>query len=144
MESKMKINFTKKQYDTLLELVQLGHSITAMNDDTAYESRFMELIQYVMSFAKDFGYDGVLYNQENQMFDVTDELEQQIQRTIDEYEDMVFWDKLVYYMARRDFEKEMAQNPIEEEAAFQRLIEIEEKYHEYFEKHGVEHVKIEK
>ena len=78
------------------------------------------------------------------MYGLTAEHEQEIQRVIDEYEDMVFWDKLVYYMARRDFTTEMTIKPLEEEAAFQRLIEIEEKYHHYFEKHGIQYLKIEK
>ena len=39
---------------------------------------------------------------------------------------------------------EMTQQPLEEETAFQRLIEIEEKYHHYFEKHGIQYIKIEK
>ena len=138
----MKINFTKKQYDTLLELVHLGNGITSFNDDTANDS--VEIVQYLLSFAKDFDDEGVLYDPQDQMFDLTVEREQEIQRSIDEYEDMVFWDKLVYYMARRDFKTEMVEQPLEEEAAFQRLIEIEEKYHEYFEKHGVQYLKIEK
>ena len=58
------------------------------------------------------------------MYDVTVEREQEIQQVIDEYEDMVFWDKLAYYLARRDFKTEMTQQPLEEEAALQRLIEL--------------------
>lgn len=140
----MKINFTKKQFDTLLELVQLGFSITSFNERTANESQYVEMVQYLMSFTEDFEYEGVLYNQVEQMYDLTVEREQEIGRTISEYEDMVFWDKLVYYMARRDFKTEMVRQPLDEDTAFQRLIDIEEKYHEYFEKYGVEHLKIEK
>ena len=59
-------------------------------------------------------------------------------QVIDEYEDMVFWDKLAYYLARRDFKAEMTRQPLEEDAAFQRLLEIEEEYHQYFEKHSLQ------
>ena len=31
----MKINFTKKQYETLLKMVQLGYWITSSNDETS-------------------------------------------------------------------------------------------------------------
>lgn len=140
----MKINFTKKQFETLLEMVQLGYCITASNDQMVDESKFAEMEQYLMSFAKEFDYEKVLYNPHEKNFGLTVESEQELQQVIDEYEEMVFWDKLVYYMARRDFKTEMTQQPLAEEAALQRLIDIEEKYHKYFEKNGVQYLKIEK
>lgn len=140
----MKINFTKNQFNTLLDMVQLGYCITASIDKTTNESKFIEMEQYLMSFAKDFNYEDVLYDPTENVYDLTVEREQEIHELIDEYEDMVFWDKLVYYMARRDFKTEMTQKPLAEEAAFQRLIEIEEKYHKYFEENGVQFLKIEK
>ncbi len=138
----MKINFTKKQYDTLLEMVQLGYCMTSSNKEKANESKYFEMEQYLMSVAEDFGYEGVQYDSQENMYGLTGECEQDIQQSIDEYEDMVFWDKLVYYMARRDFTAEMTIQPLEDEAAFQRLIEIEEKYHQYFEEYGIQYIKI--
>ena len=140
----MKINFSKKQFETLIEMLELGYCITSSNEQTANESKFTEMEQYLLSFAEDFDFEDVLYDSQNQMYGLTVEREQEIHQVINEYEDMVFWDKLVYYMARRDFTNEMTAKPLNEEAAFQRLIEIQEKYHHYFEKHGVQYLKIEK
>ena len=36
----MKINFSKKQYDTLLEMIQLGYFITSSNEETGNESKY--------------------------------------------------------------------------------------------------------
>ena len=140
----MKINFSKQQFDTLLEMMELGYLVTSSNDQTGNESKFIEMEQYLMSFAKDFEVEDVLYDSQNQLYGLTAEREQEIQRVINEYEDLVFWDKLVYYLARRDFTNEMTAKPLDEETAFQRLIEIQEKYHHYFEKHGIQYLKIEK
>lgn len=140
----MKINFTKQQYDTLLEMVQLGYFITFSNEATANDSKYVEMEQYLLSFAEDFNHEGVLYDSQDKMYSISVEHEQEIQQIIDEYEDMVFWDKLVYYLARRDFTKEMTEQPVEDEAALQHLIEMEDKYHKHFEKHGVKYLMIDK
>lgn len=140
----MKINFSKKQFDTLIEMMEIGYSVTLSNEQTANESKFAEMEQYLMSFAEDFDNEDILFDPQNQRYGLTIEREQDIHQAINEYEDMVFWDKLVYYMAKRDFTTEMTLKPLAEEAAFQRLVEIQEKYHHYFEKHGIQYLKIDK
>jgi hypothetical protein len=140
----MNINFTKEQYETLLKMVQLGFWVTSSNEDTSDQSAFSEMEQYLMSFAKEFDCEGIEYDDEYRMYDVTVEREQEIHQVINKYEDMVFWDKLAYYLAKRDFKAEMTRQPLEEDAAFQRLLELEEEYHQYFEKHGLEQVIIDK
>jgi hypothetical protein len=140
----MNIHFTKEQYETLLKMVQLGFWVTSSNEDTSDQHAFSDLEQYVMSFAKEFDVEGIEYDQHYQTYDVTVERERALHRVIDEYEDMVFWDKLAYYLARRDLTAELTRQPLEEEAAFQRLLQLEEEYHHYFEKHGLQYVKIDK
>ncbi len=140
----MNINFTKEQYETLLKMVQLGFWVTSSNEDTSDQHAFSDMEQYVMSFAKEFDVEGVEYDGQYGVYDITIERERELHGAIDAYEDMVFWDKLAYYLARRDFKAEMTRQPLEEDAAFQRLLELEEEYHQYFEKHGLEQVIIDK
>ena len=141
----MKINITKKQYETLLKMVQYGFWVTSAKDEDPHQrDEFSEMEQYLMSFAKDFDFEGVEYDSQYQVYDLTVEQEEEIHQVIDQYEDMVLWDKLAYYLARRDFAAELTEQELSEEEAFNRLIELEEEYHLHFEKHGLQHIKIEK
>ena len=137
----MKINFTKKQYDTLIKLVQYGYWITS---DMKKNEEFSELEQYLSSFAKDFGMKGIEFVEEYGIYDVSRELEEEIHEVIDEYEEGVFLDKLAYHMARKEFAKESKLKEYNQEEAFLRVLELEEKYHQYIEENGLEHLKMEK
>ena len=138
----MEINFTKKQYETMLKMIQFGYWITSSIEEDSEKSEFGDMEQYLMSFAKDFDFDGVTYDSQYQVYDLTVERDEEMQQVLVEYEDMVFWDKLAYYLAKRDFAAEMTQQVWSEEDAFKRIIELEEKYHRHFEKHGVQQIKI--
>lgn len=140
----MKINFTKKQYETLMKLLQYGYWVTSSNDAENEQAEFSDMEQYLMSFAKDFDFAGVEYDSQYQMYDLTVEHEEEIHQVIDKYEDMVFWDKLAYYLARRDLTTEWTHQPLNEEDSLKRIIELEEEYHHYFENHGLQHIKIDK
>ena len=137
----MKINFTKKQYDTLIKLVQYGYWITS---DSENNEKFSELEQYLNSYAKDFDVKGIEYVEEYGIYDISRELEGEIHEVIDEYEEGVFLDKLAYHMARKEFAKESKLKEFNQEEAFLRVLELEEKYHLYIEENGLEHLKIEK
>lgn len=140
----MNISMTNKQYETLLKLVQYGSWMTAARDIESEQMEYHELEQHVLSFANDFGAEGITFDAQYQLYDVSVERERDVQQVIDEYEEMVFWDKLAYYLARRDLTAELAQQPVSEEEASTRLIELEESYHEYFEENGVQHLRIDK
>ena len=137
----MKINFSKKQYDTLIKLVQYGYWITS---DSENNEKFSELEQYLNSYAKDFDVKGIEYVEEYGIYDISRELEGEIHEVIDEYEEGVFLDKLAYHMARKEFAKESKLKEFNQEEAFLRVLELEEKYHLYIEENGLEHLKIEK
>lgn len=137
----MKINFTKKQYDTLIKLVQYGYWITS---DSENNEKFSELEQYLNSYAKDFDVRGIEYVEEYGIYDLNRELEEEIHKVIDKYEEGVFLDKLAYHMARKEFAKESKLKEFNQEEAFLRVLELEDKYHLYIEENGLDHLKIEK
>lgn len=137
----MQINFTKKQYETLLKLIEYGQWITSSQEVVGEDYNEME--QYILSYAKEFHFEGVRFNKESQVYDLMAESKKEMDQVINEYEDMVFWDKLAYYLARRDFSKESSNKEYSQEEVFQRLLELEDKYHIHFENHGLRYVKIE-
>ncbi|MEY9867725.1 hypothetical protein ABIE66_003104 [Peribacillus sp. B2I2] len=136
----MKINFTKKQYETLFKMVQYGYWVAS---DTENNKEFSEMEQYLNSFAKDFGMEGVQYVKEYEIYDLSKELEDQLHEVIDEYEEGVFRDKLAYHMARKEFAEESENHEYTQEKAFIRIMELEEKYHLHIEKEGLRKLKIE-
>ena len=87
---------------------------------------------------------GIEFVEEYGIYDVSRELEEEIHEVIDEYEEGVFLDKLAYHMARKEFAKESKLKEYNQEEAFLRVLELEEKYHQYIEENGREHLKMEK
>ncbi|MBT2648667.1 hypothetical protein J7E52_18510 [Bacillus sp. ISL-34] len=136
----MKINFTKKQYETLFKMVQYGYWVAS--DTEVNKEEFSEMEQYLNSFAKDFGMEGVQFVKEYGIFDLSRELEDQLHEVIDEYEEGVFRDKLAYHMARKEFAEESENHEYNQEEAFKRIMELEEKYHLHIEEHGLGNLKI--
>ncbi|MGE7759948.1 hypothetical protein [Peribacillus sp. NPDC097895] len=136
----MKINFTKKQYETLFKMVQYGYWVAS---DTENNKEFSELEQYLNSYAKDFGMDGVHFVKEYEIYDLSRELEDQLHQVINEYEEGVFRDKLAYHMARKEFAEEADNHEYSQEEAFKRIMELEEKYHVHIEEQGLQKLKLE-
>ncbi|CAH0129478.1 MULTISPECIES: hypothetical protein [Bacillaceae] len=137
----MKINFTKKQYETLFKMVQYGYWVASDIEDNKEE--FSEMEQYINSFAKDFGVEGVQFVKEYEIYDLTRELEDRLQTVINEYEEGVFRDKLAYHLARKEFAEESENQEYNQEEAFIRIMELEEKYHLHIEERGLGKLKME-
>ncbi|WP_434167103.1 hypothetical protein [Peribacillus frigoritolerans] len=137
----MKINFTKKQYETLFKMVQYGYWVASDIEDNKEE--FSEMEQYINSFAKEFGVEGVQFVKEYEIYDLTRELEDQLQTVINEYEEGVFRDKLAYHLARKEFAEESENHEYNQEEAFIRIMELEEKYHLHIEERGLGKLKME-
>ncbi|WP_285765958.1 hypothetical protein [Peribacillus sp. SI8-4] len=136
----MKINFTRKQYETLFKMVQYGYWVAS---DTENNKEFGELEQYINSHAKDFGIEGVQFVPEYELYDISREREDELHKVIDEYEEGVFRDKLAYHLARKEFITESGKHDYNQEEAFKRIMELEEKFHLHIEEHGIEKLKIE-
>ncbi|WP_432357047.1 hypothetical protein [Sporosarcina sp. UB5] len=134
----MKINFTKKQFKTLLDLAYLGEWMA--NSTRSDDDRFVdyeELFQYICSFAKDMGYEDLVpYDRELNAYFPTQEYETQLHPIIDNNDDYVFWEKLTANLAKRDLDREGAMyNTLDDR--FRRLCEIEEQYEREFEENGL-------
>lgn len=111
----MKINFTKKQYISLIKLLHLGTWMANAHRTDDRIEEFEELEQYVLSVCKSFGMDdSVEYDKELKMFFLTEEFleESGVEELIDEYDNDTFWEELIHRMAERDMEKKYAEDTI--------------------------------
>lgn len=109
---KMKINFTKKQYDNLLKLCYIGNWManaqrTGAKDDPIVE-KYEELNYYLKSLAPEFGLENLvqLDKKINKYFFTRDfEEAEDTHGLIDEYDENSFWDDLIDHLVDRDFAK---------------------------------------
>lgn len=139
----MKINFTKKQFETLIELVYAGHWILNSHRNVEIE-KYNEVEQLIYSFAKPFGLEHFIeFDKKLDGYYPTLEFEDSMEELIAEYDDRAFWDELVDRLALRDLTKEGIEGKSNEEI-MERRIELEEKYEIEFEKHHLNRLKIEK
>lgn len=101
----MRIEFTEKQFFSLLKILYLGTWMTdAFNPESSGE--FDEVEQHVLSFAKDLGLeDHVLYDEKMKIYAYTVEFEKStgVTQTINQYDEDVFWYELAHRMGERDF-----------------------------------------
>lgn len=143
----MKINITKKQYRLLLDMVYAGNiMINGIRNQDELIKEYEDLEQYVFSFSKDFGIEGLVeYDNEFKEYMPTREFdESNINDFVNEYDDYVFWQELAGNLARRDVFKEFngTINEDNSEDALKRQFEVENNYEEEFINNGLNNIRI--
>ncbi len=111
----MKINFTKKQYLTLIKLIYLGTWITNAHRTEDIIEEFEDLEQYILSFARDFGMeDEVVYDDEIGKFFLDEEfiVNSGIEEIIDEYDNETFWEELIHRLSERDLNERYGEDAL--------------------------------
>ena len=144
----MKINFTKKQYETLLKAVYLGNWVVNSTDDEPEGNQFDKLEEYIFSFAKDFGLEHyAVYDKQDKVYYPSQKLEEdeEVNEYIQNYDDDAFWDKLIFNLARRDMENEYGEEEIKKMSVEECLVKEQpfaEKYEKEFAKNGLKNLTI--
>ncbi|MBE6023022.1 MAG: hypothetical protein E7231_07290 [Cellulosilyticum sp.] len=143
----MKIECTKEEFKTLMDLVYAGNLL--INGPRSKEERvaqYADMEQVIYKMANSFGLDGLVeYSEEYNEYMPTHEYEEdEFNNYIDEYDTSVFWDELVMRLARRDalnYAGDVDQN-ITKAALKQMQLGFEEKYEEEIEANGIMNLKI--
>jgi hypothetical protein len=145
----MKINFTKKEFRNLLDLVYLGNWVMTANDteDDEEKSKYEEITQKIYSFAKEFGCEHLIeYDSEFEEYIETAEFEDsEVSEYLEEFEENNFWETLSMRLAERDFLKEIKPgefNKIPLNEKIMKTQEHEQKWVEEFSKNGIDNLKI--
>jgi hypothetical protein len=146
----MKINFTKKEYRTLLDIIHIAdwvmhaHDTEGRTDTQEYETLFQKLF----SFAEEMGYDDLIeYAKEDDKYypNFNFESESLAENYIQEFENNSFWEELTSRLARRDVLKaKNAESAAElsEEEWFQSVIEAEEKWIKEFDEFDLDRIAV--
>lgn len=147
-KNKMKIELTKKQYETLAKAVYLGNWIanaqrTGSKDDP-HMKEYDEIADYIFSFAKDFGFPDDF--EAGLEFSDGEEESPEASRLREEYDEQNFWEVLPEMLGERDFYKKYTSEQImamSDKDRFMKRMECETVWGEEFEKYGVERLKVE-
>lgn len=146
----MKINFTKQEYKSLLDILYIADWITSAYDEIENSKpiAYDKLEQKLLSYAKDFGLDDYVEQDKfEERYYPTRLFEDETiaQEIIDQYDNDTFWDELAHRLAQRDIQAKYGREQLAKMNMDQVLEEmsiIEDAYNEEFEKTGILKVNI--
>lgn len=111
----MKINFTKKEYQALVEMLLTADWVIRSHEEEprAETKPYDDLRKKVLSHFKEMGMEDAFeyVPDEDEYFETKDYEERaRHMRFIDEYDELMFWDRLAAKLANRDLAAEEALN----------------------------------
>ena len=144
----MKINFTKKEYITLLEMMHLAgwmlHSYRT--DQPPDRQAHRQLEEKILSLAREFGCDDVVqFDQKLNAHFLTREFEGKVMPFIDEYDDDNLWTELTERLVWRDVVRAVGREKLPTltvEERFEAMEPYDKKYNDEFQEHGLERLEI--
>ncbi len=148
----MKINFTKKEYRTLLDIIHIAdwvmhaHDTEGRTDTQEYE----ELFQKLFSFAEEMGFaDLIQLSKEDGKYYPTFNFESEsvAENLIQEFENNSFWEELTSRLARRDVLKEKhteSAAELSEEEWFALMSKAEEKWVKEFDEFDLDRISVDR
>jgi hypothetical protein len=147
----MKINFTKKEYRVLVEMLLIADWIIHSHEAGSVEKTksYADLRKKVLSHYKEMGLeDDFNYDPEGDDYYETKDYEERSTHMafIDEHDEQSFWSLLASKMAQRTLAAEHALNPEDSDDREQRtlrIFELAEHFEEEFSEHGLDNVRIE-
>ena len=103
----MKINFTKKEYRSLVELLEIASWVTTSHivDANDEPKKYNDLIQKIYSFSKEMEcLDIIEHSKELDGFYPTREFEEdsEVRQYIEDFEEDTFWAELISKLSGRD------------------------------------------
>lgn len=147
----MKINFTKKEYKFLLDILYIADWVLnahKVEEDPRTEA-YKILEQKIFSYAKDTGFENLIeYAPDHKEYFPTKEYEETgpAMEFIEEFENDTFWDQLINRLAERDLIRQVGGIENLSNLSFENRIEktfpLEEKYATEFETNGLDNLKI--
>ncbi len=146
----MKINFTKKEFSALLEMLYIANWVISSHklEISPVEKPYDDLEKKLYALAADFGCeDKITYSRELGEYCPTHyfEMESPHMEFIDDYDAQTFWDEIVDRLATRDAIREVGEEAywkMEPIDRFSLLGEYIEKWGTEFEAHGLDNLTV--
>lgn len=146
----MKIEFSKAEYRTLIEMLYLADWVLTAHDEQADpgKARHYLLCQKIYASAKAMGCDALIENaKELRAYVPTQKLEdmESVRNPLETYNAEIFWEELIERLIERDMTAKlptMAKEPSSPEEYWALAAPIEERYATEFSTNGVRRLKI--
>lgn len=146
----MKINFTKKEFSALLEMIDIAGWIISSHKSQIgpAEKPYDDLEKKIYALAADFGCeDKITYSRELGDYRPTYyfDMESPHKGFIDEYDAETFWEELIDRLAMRDAIREVGEEAYRKMDPMERFSlsdKYEEKWATEFEAHGLDNLTI--
>ena len=142
----MKINFSKKEYSLLLDMLYLSDWMMNSHDEThSINAKYRELRKKLLSYCKEMGLDDRFQYTDGEYYETGDSEFKLHEKFIDEYNKETLWDELIAQLSTRDFVKEVGTDEYQKMDSEKRISGITKYEHQYideFNKHGLDHLKI--
>jgi hypothetical protein len=147
----MKINFTKKEYRVLVEMlltadwVIRAHEVKPRAETKPYDDMRKKVLSHFKAMGME---DSFEYDAKKDEYYETREYEEGAphMRFIDEYEEQAFWEQLATKLAHRDLAAEgvvSAAGALDDKPRALRLFEIIDRYEQVFAESGIRALRIE-
>jgi hypothetical protein len=152
-EPKSSIEFDKKQYETLVRVLQVAGSVYAILGDMVDEKykkqsdAMDDLESWILARAGEFGMADIIEIFENKNV-LKDEAMDKYTDDLTQYEEWAFWDVFAHKLADREMARRYAAGnfPAEKAIGGHELMhlhfELEEKYEKEFDEHGIDRFEI--
>ncbi len=146
----MKINFTKKEYDALIDMIYMAmwvansHKVGSEDGNDIYKAIEQKIYSLAKQFSKD---DQIEYSKDLDEYYPTQEYDEcsKPRDLITEFETDTFWAELINRLAERDALDESGKasfQDIEFEKRIELITKHEHKWADEFEKNGIKRIKV--
>lgn len=145
----MQINLTKEQFKEMLLAAMLYSWICGSLAEGRGEdfSKYEKLTDYLLKIANDEEMFDLVENFEGNLVP-SDELAEEEGEIMDKFGEDEFWERLVRYLGKRDFYRDMTKEEKREAKKNnwlpERVHEFYERYNKEFEEYGVERLEVKK
>jgi hypothetical protein len=141
----MKINFTKKEYQLLVTLMEVADWVLTANDDEERQETkpYIDIRKKILSHFKEMGMEDC-YQEHGGEYYETFEYEQTAQSTqfIERYNEDFFWEELINKLAERDFYQKYDDQEIDMETQITEITAFEEIYMNEINKNGLKNLMV--
>ena len=146
----MKINITKKEYQTLLEILEIADWVLHAygGDDTPATAKYRGFEQKIFSLAKAMGFDHLIaYERKHEKYFPTRQFEDISPGMgfVKAFENEVFWDELIDRLAERDLIRQEGEETVcnmDLGERFEKHERLKDKYITEFTANGLANVTI--
>jgi hypothetical protein len=146
----MQIEFSKEEYRTFLEILEIANWVLFVHrtDEPEDRKKYHNFEQKIFRFAEEIGFGNlIIYDEKMGKYFPTREHDENssVRPFIEEFEEATFWDELSDRLADRDMLHELGENKLLSMTTEQRFMahfDFEEKYQEEFQKHGIDRLEI--